>query len=152
MIFAIAEKHIKRLTDDLEVMLRNYYLIFYLDFVWIRCSHQSTLLLNYQVPVAAVVVMACNRADYLKRTIESILKYDHSINFVSLHRQLILLLLLLFLLLSFILNSLTQLFYWLIRFSANPLNILFLTDIKVWLLQSFHFSYLRYLLSKFVCM
>lgn len=151
MIFAIAEKHIKRLSDDSEVMLRNYYLIFYLDFVWIRCSHQSTLLLNYQVPVAAVVVMACNRADYLKRTIESILKYDHPINFVSLHRQLIQLLLL-YLLLSFILNSLTQLFYWLIRFSNNPLNILFLTDIKVRLLQSFHFSYLRYLLSKLVCM
>ncbi|GAB4853013.1 hypothetical protein Ancab_017202 [Ancistrocladus abbreviatus] len=28
-----------------------------------------------QVPVAAVVVMACNRADYLERTIKSILKY-----------------------------------------------------------------------------
>ncbi|KAK2655228.1 hypothetical protein Ddye_008280 [Dipteronia dyeriana] len=27
-----------------------------------------------QVPVAAVVVMACNRADYLERTINSILK------------------------------------------------------------------------------
>ncbi|CAK9177925.1 unnamed protein product [Ilex paraguariensis] len=29
-----------------------------------------------QVPVAAVVVMACNRADYLERTIKSILKYQ----------------------------------------------------------------------------
>ncbi|KAL6522481.1 hypothetical protein OROMI_031439 [Orobanche minor] len=29
-----------------------------------------------QVPVAAVVVMACNRADYLDRTIKSILKYQ----------------------------------------------------------------------------
>jgi len=32
-------------------------------------------LLNYKVPVAAVVVMACNHADYLERTIKSILKY-----------------------------------------------------------------------------
>ncbi|XAR59897.1 Alpha-1,3-mannosyl-glycoprotein 2-beta-N-acetylglucosaminyltransferase [Bertholletia excelsa] len=32
-----------------------------------------------QVPVAAVVVMACNRADYLERTVESILKYQSSI-------------------------------------------------------------------------
>ncbi|CAA3021521.1 alpha-1,3-mannosyl-glyco 2-beta-N-acetylglucosaminyltransferase isoform X1 [Olea europaea subsp. europaea] len=30
---------------------------------------------DVQVPVAAVVVMACNRADYLERTIKSILKY-----------------------------------------------------------------------------
>ncbi|PSS08233.1 Alpha-1,3-mannosyl-glycoprotein like [Actinidia chinensis var. chinensis] len=32
-----------------------------------------------QVPVAAVVVMACNRADYLERTIKSILKYQSSL-------------------------------------------------------------------------
>ncbi|XP_077220386.1 alpha-1,3-mannosyl-glycoprotein beta-1,2-N-acetylglucosaminyltransferase [Tasmannia lanceolata] len=32
-----------------------------------------------EVPVAAVVVMACNRPDYLEKTIESILKYQHSI-------------------------------------------------------------------------
>uniref|UniRef100_A0A5B6ZB62 Alpha-1,3-mannosyl-glycoprotein 2-beta-N-acetylglucosaminyltransferase n=1 Tax=Davidia involucrata TaxID=16924 RepID=A0A5B6ZB62_DAVIN len=32
-----------------------------------------------QVPVAAVVVMACNRADYLERTIKSILKYQSSV-------------------------------------------------------------------------
>ncbi|PHU10768.1 Alpha-1,3-mannosyl-glycoprotein 2-beta-N-acetylglucosaminyltransferase [Capsicum chinense] len=31
---------------------------------------------NLQMPVAAVVVMACNRADYLERTIKSILKYQ----------------------------------------------------------------------------
>ncbi|KAK4401309.1 Alpha-1,3-mannosyl-glycoprotein 2-beta-N-acetylglucosaminyltransferase [Sesamum angolense] len=31
---------------------------------------------DVQVPVAAVVVMACNRADYLERTIKSILKYQ----------------------------------------------------------------------------
>lgn len=36
------------------------------------------MLLVYQVPVAAVVVMACNRADYLEKTIKSILKYDVS--------------------------------------------------------------------------
>ncbi|KAL9390949.1 hypothetical protein Peur_014869 [Populus x canadensis] len=32
-----------------------------------------------QVPVAAVVIMACNRVDYLQRTIESILKYQSSV-------------------------------------------------------------------------
>ncbi|XP_043711045.1 alpha-1,3-mannosyl-glycoprotein 2-beta-N-acetylglucosaminyltransferase isoform X3 [Telopea speciosissima] len=32
-----------------------------------------------QVPIAAVVVMACNRPDYLERTIESILKYQISV-------------------------------------------------------------------------
>ncbi|KAL5562327.1 hypothetical protein UlMin_032074, partial [Ulmus minor] len=32
-----------------------------------------------QVPVAAVVVMACNRADYLERTIKSILKYQKAV-------------------------------------------------------------------------
>ncbi|KAB5561673.1 hypothetical protein DKX38_006630 [Salix brachista] len=32
-----------------------------------------------QVPVAAVVIMACNRADYLERTIQSILKYQSSV-------------------------------------------------------------------------
>jgi alpha-1,3-mannosyl-glycoprotein beta-1,2-N-acetylglucosaminyltransferase len=32
-----------------------------------------------QVPVAAVVIMACNRADYLERTIKSILKYQRSV-------------------------------------------------------------------------
>lgn len=30
---------------------------------------------KFQVPIAAVVIMACNRADYLERTINSILKY-----------------------------------------------------------------------------
>ncbi|XP_011088716.1 alpha-1,3-mannosyl-glycoprotein 2-beta-N-acetylglucosaminyltransferase isoform X1 [Sesamum indicum] len=34
---------------------------------------------DVQVPVAAVVVMACNRADYLDRTIKSILKYQSSV-------------------------------------------------------------------------
>lgn len=32
-----------------------------------------------KVPVAAVVIMACNRADYLERTIESVLKYQSSV-------------------------------------------------------------------------
>ncbi|KAE8708576.1 Alpha-1,3-mannosyl-glycoprotein 2-beta-N-acetylglucosaminyltransferase [Hibiscus syriacus] len=32
-----------------------------------------------QVPVAAVVIMACNRADYLERTIASVLKYQRSV-------------------------------------------------------------------------
>ncbi|ONH92543.1 hypothetical protein PRUPE_8G179800 [Prunus persica] len=32
-----------------------------------------------QVPVAAVVIMACNRADYLERTVKSVLKYQSSV-------------------------------------------------------------------------
>ncbi|XP_022763793.1 alpha-1,3-mannosyl-glycoprotein 2-beta-N-acetylglucosaminyltransferase-like isoform X2 [Durio zibethinus] len=32
-----------------------------------------------QVPVAAIVIMACNRADYLERTIASVLKYQSSV-------------------------------------------------------------------------
>ncbi|KAL5207642.1 hypothetical protein ABZP36_032077 [Zizania latifolia] len=38
----------------------------------------QTLVNNDVVPVAAVVVMACNRPDYLQRTVESILKYQTS--------------------------------------------------------------------------
>ncbi|KAJ4965980.1 hypothetical protein NE237_017829 [Protea cynaroides] len=53
-----------------------------------ECQHLRTLVQDLerkgvqrlidkqQVPVAAVVVMACNRPDYLERTIESILKYQ----------------------------------------------------------------------------
>ncbi|KAJ7978709.1 Alpha-1,3-mannosyl-glycoprotein 2-beta-N-acetylglucosaminyltransferase [Quillaja saponaria] len=32
-----------------------------------------------QVPVAAVVIMACNRADYLERTVNSVLKYQRPV-------------------------------------------------------------------------
>ncbi|CAN6544830.1 unnamed protein product [Malus baccata var. baccata] len=32
-----------------------------------------------RVPVAAVVIMACNRADYLERTVKSVLKYQSSV-------------------------------------------------------------------------
>ncbi|KAI3729002.1 hypothetical protein L6452_17648 [Arctium lappa] len=38
-----------------------------------------SLILEAQVPVAAVVIMACNRADYLERTIQSILRYHSSV-------------------------------------------------------------------------
>ena len=38
-------------------------------------NYRSYFHLFLQVPVAAVVIMACNRADYLERTIESVLKY-----------------------------------------------------------------------------
>ncbi|KAI7740270.1 hypothetical protein M8C21_000039, partial [Ambrosia artemisiifolia] len=38
-----------------------------------------SLIQDAQVPVAAVVIMACNRADYLERTINSILKYHSSV-------------------------------------------------------------------------
>eukprot|EP00262_Sarcandra_glabra_P006811 TRINITY_DN19367_c0_g1_i1.p1 TRINITY_DN19367_c0_g1~~TRINITY_DN19367_c0_g1_i1.p1 ORF type:complete len:444 (+),score=97.68 TRINITY_DN19367_c0_g1_i1:275-1606(+) len=36
-------------------------------------------LFDKEVPVAAVVVMACNRPDYLERTIESILRYQSAV-------------------------------------------------------------------------
>lgn len=36
--------------------------------------------IDRQMPVAAVVVMACSRPDYLGHTIESILKYQHSVS------------------------------------------------------------------------
>ncbi|KAL9231792.1 hypothetical protein vseg_006966 [Gypsophila vaccaria] len=43
-----------------------------------RSGHQQ-LTEKIEVPVAAIVVMACNRADYLERTIKSILKYHSSV-------------------------------------------------------------------------
>ncbi|KVH96073.1 Glycosyl transferase, family 13 [Cynara cardunculus var. scolymus] len=39
----------------------------------------GSLIREAEVPVAAVVIMACNRADYLERTIKSILKYHSSV-------------------------------------------------------------------------
>ncbi|KAH9608981.1 hypothetical protein KSS87_020934 [Heliosperma pusillum] len=41
-------------------------------------GHQQ-LTEKIEVPVAAIVVMACNRADYLERTIKSILKYHSNV-------------------------------------------------------------------------
>uniref|UniRef100_A0A1D1ZFI7 Alpha-1,3-mannosyl-glycoprotein 2-beta-N-acetylglucosaminyltransferase n=1 Tax=Anthurium amnicola TaxID=1678845 RepID=A0A1D1ZFI7_9ARAE len=53
--------HLKALVRDLE-----------------RRGFQS-LVSNSELPVAAVVIMACNRPDYLERTIQSILKYHSSV-------------------------------------------------------------------------
>ncbi|XP_072972158.1 alpha-1,3-mannosyl-glycoprotein 2-beta-N-acetylglucosaminyltransferase [Typha angustifolia] len=39
----------------------------------------QSLISKNEVPVAAVVIMACNRPDYLERTIGSILKYQRSV-------------------------------------------------------------------------
>ncbi|XP_047078795.1 alpha-1,3-mannosyl-glycoprotein 2-beta-N-acetylglucosaminyltransferase isoform X2 [Lolium rigidum] len=39
----------------------------------------QTLVNKNVVPVAAVVIMACNRPDYLQRTVESILKYQKTV-------------------------------------------------------------------------
>lgn len=36
----------------------------------------QSLMSKLEVPVAAVVIMACNRPDYLERTVESVLKYQ----------------------------------------------------------------------------
>ena len=55
--------------------------VFFFSFLFTSISPLKSLLqiiqfhLFLQVPVAAVVIMACNRADYLERTIESVLKY-----------------------------------------------------------------------------
>ncbi|XP_020530022.1 alpha-1,3-mannosyl-glycoprotein 2-beta-N-acetylglucosaminyltransferase isoform X2 [Amborella trichopoda] len=55
-------QHLKALVDDLE-----------------KKGVKSLVGKNEHVPVAAVVVMACNRPDYLERTIQSILKYHKSV-------------------------------------------------------------------------
>lgn len=43
-------------------------------------AKSSLLFKILKVPVAAVVIMACNRADYLERTINSVLKYQRPIS------------------------------------------------------------------------
>ncbi|XP_073101482.1 alpha-1,3-mannosyl-glycoprotein 2-beta-N-acetylglucosaminyltransferase isoform X2 [Elaeis guineensis] len=53
--------HLKALVQDLE-----------------KKGLQS-LLNHLEVPVAAVVIMACNRPDYLQRTVQSVLKYQTSV-------------------------------------------------------------------------
>nr|CAD1830642.1 unnamed protein product [Ananas comosus var. bracteatus] len=40
----------------------------------------EALISKNEVPVAAVVIMACNRPDYLQRTVDSILKYHSSVS------------------------------------------------------------------------
>ncbi|KAE9609508.1 hypothetical protein Lal_00020419 [Lupinus albus] len=45
-----------------------------------RRKDLQRLMDNVQVPVAAVVIMACNRADYLERTINSVLKFQRPIS------------------------------------------------------------------------
>ncbi|KAL6209118.1 hypothetical protein ACLB2K_020061 [Fragaria x ananassa] len=51
------------------------------DFPFAKFSGKDVerLINKEQAPVAAVVIMACNRADYLERTIKSILKYQSSV-------------------------------------------------------------------------
>ncbi|PPD70270.1 hypothetical protein GOBAR_DD32846 [Gossypium barbadense] len=44
-----------------------------------ECAQLKTLVNDLEVPVAAVVIMACNRADYLERTVASVLKYQSSV-------------------------------------------------------------------------
>ncbi|CAL9177794.1 unnamed protein product, partial [Musa hybrid cultivar] len=45
----------------------------------LKTKNLQNLIGKHEVPVAAVVIMACNRPDYLERTIESVLKYQRSI-------------------------------------------------------------------------
>lgn len=53
--------HLKTLVQDLER------------------KHVRNMISQSELPVAAVVVMACNRPDYLERTIQSILKYQSKV-------------------------------------------------------------------------
>ncbi|KAJ8477516.1 hypothetical protein OPV22_021243 [Ensete ventricosum] len=45
----------------------------------LKTKNLRNLIGKHEVPVAAVVIMACNRPDYLERTIESVLKYQRLI-------------------------------------------------------------------------
>jgi len=57
-------------------LISNPFLTFLLN-----AERSMQKLLNKNVvPVAAVVIMACNRPDYLERTVESILKYGSRLN------------------------------------------------------------------------
>jgi alpha-1,3-mannosyl-glycoprotein beta-1,2-N-acetylglucosaminyltransferase len=69
------------------------------------------------VPVAAVVIMACNRPDYLERTVESILKYGSRLNHLFPKSEMI--------------------------YSTLDSRQVFLRGIRHQLLQSFRFLYLR---------
>jgi hypothetical protein len=69
------------------------------------------------VPVAAVVIMACNRPDYLERTVESILKYGSRLNHLFPKSEMI--------------------------YSTLDSLQVFLRGIRHQLLQSFRFLYLR---------
>ncbi|KAM6546997.1 hypothetical protein CsatB_027733 [Cannabis sativa] len=55
----LERKSVQRLIDKVQVRMKAEF--------------------SSQAPVAAVVVMACNRAEYLERTIKSILKYQTSV-------------------------------------------------------------------------
>ncbi|KAK3121072.1 hypothetical protein QOZ80_8BG0645620 [Eleusine coracana subsp. coracana] len=68
----VALEEIKMRQDEERAQLK----ILIQDFE--KRSVQSLLSKNV-VPVAAVVIMACNRPDYLQRTVESILKYQTSV-------------------------------------------------------------------------
>ena len=57
-----------------------YFLALHLTFLLNAERSVQKLLDNNVVPVAAVVIMACNRPDYLERTVESILKYGSRLN------------------------------------------------------------------------
>ena len=57
-----------------------YFLALHLTFLLNAERSVQKLLDNNVVPVAAVVTMACNRPDYLERTVESILKYGSRLN------------------------------------------------------------------------
>lgn len=83
----------------------------------------------YQEPVAAVVIMACDRADYLERTIKSVLKYVLCLSL-------------------FVLHAVVR-FYSLHTFLSDMPFIIhnFSSDIRDLLLQSIPSLYHRYLTS-----
>ncbi|GAU33681.1 hypothetical protein TSUD_310900 [Trifolium subterraneum] len=70
----------KSLVQDLEKKMRVYNSVTLLSNNGHSGKDVRRLIDKVQVPVAAVVIMACNRADYLERTINSVLKYQRSIS------------------------------------------------------------------------
>ncbi|XP_078162032.1 alpha-1,3-mannosyl-glycoprotein beta-1,2-N-acetylglucosaminyltransferase isoform X1 [Carex rostrata] len=74
-------KQQERIVDLEEKMLRKNEECAQLKTLIQDLQKKLQLTINHrdEVPVAAVVVMACNRPDYLERTIQSILKYQTSV-------------------------------------------------------------------------
>ncbi|WOL05310.1 alpha-1,3-mannosyl-glycoprotein 2-beta-N-acetylglucosaminyltransferase [Canna indica] len=68
----VALEEANKLKDEesaqLKTLLRDF-----------KAKSVQNLIGESEVPVAAVVIMACNRPDYLDRTVKSILKYQRSV-------------------------------------------------------------------------
>lgn len=75
-----AERSVQNLlSKDVVCSVLVLLTVLFILLLYMICLTRSAL----QVPVAAVVIMACNRPDYLQRTVESILKYGSCLNHLS---------------------------------------------------------------------